>query len=207
MPTCCSTDRILGYCARELYMDTGLLFVHDKRARHEREHVSPDITPGKEVIDRAPNEVRVRNSRREIPGLHNTPNFGNFAQDRSAVFFITPERKRRESAGRKGGGPSQIPGGRAVSDCDQGIDSVRSPSSTMITYMWVKTSSMNRFPQVHGNAYSCEGGGARLSSTRILHSGQGKKIVGSVARISIADCTQSIPQTGHFMLLFMIVPS
>jgi hypothetical protein len=39
----------------------------------------------------------------------------------------------------------------------------------------------------------------------MLHSGQGRKIVGSVARRSFADLTQSIPHTGHFMVLGMNV--
>jgi hypothetical protein len=41
----------------------------------------------------------------------------------------------------------------------------------------------------------------------MLHSEQGRKKAGSCARISFADFTQSIPHTGHFMLLLMLVPS
>jgi hypothetical protein len=35
----------------------------------------------------------------------------------------------------------------------------------------------------------------------MLHSAHGRKIAGNVARISVADRTQSIPHTGHFILL------
>jgi len=66
---------------------------------------------------------------------------------------------------------------------------------------------MNRFPQEQGGSYSRGSKGARLSSVRMLHSGQGRKIAGSVVMMSFADFTQSIPHTGHFMLLPMHVPS
>ena len=76
----------------------------------------------------------------------------------------------------------------------------------MITYIWANTSSMNRFPHEQDCPYSSAGRGARLSSVRRVHSGHGRKIPGNVAMMSFADFTQSIPHTGHFMLLRMHVP-
>ena len=81
---------------------------------------------------------------------------------------------------------------------------VRSPSCTIITYIWAKTSSMNRFPQEQATPYVGSGSGARLSRNRALQSAQGSKIAGSVARMSFADLTQSIPHTGHFIIVDVV---
>ena len=106
---------------------------------------------------------------------------GTSSISRSAVFFVAAGVSRvRDFCGRNGGRSIAYPGCTSGEPTAmRGSVGCKSPSSTIMTYMWANTSSMNRFPHEQGCPYSREGRGARLSSVRMLHSEQGRKMAGS----------------------------
>ena len=188
----------------EFNVNKGLLFIHHQRAGPEREDIGPDIAAGKELIDpRDRFQIRAGNPRDKISVLYHAPQFRDFFHQPFRCLSGNCGGEKRKGIVREEWraihGKSRVH--KRGSDRDKGVCRVRSPSSTMMTYIWANTSSMNRFPQEQDCPNSSVGRGARLSSVRMLHSGQGRKREGSPARISFADRTQSIPHTGHFMLL------